>query len=231
MVNSLLSLKRFLGYIQSRLAYKQKIASLTDIKLADIDKVYREVYGTEFMKEIITKSNIRRGFFDFSAFSVLRAPTLYVLCRISKPEVVIETGVADGFSSAFILRALEKNQKGHLYSIDLPNQPGQGLGNNKQTGWLVPEEFKHRWSLIFGSSQNKLPALLQDLGKIDIFFHDSDHSYQNMMFEFNQAWRYLKPRGYLLSDDITENDAFADFVRFKGAKFFLQLFKLGMVIR
>lgn len=48
------------------------------------------------------------------------APFLYVLCRISRPGVVVETGVGPGVSSTFILRALQRNRSGSLISIDLP---------------------------------------------------------------------------------------------------------------
>ena len=44
----------------------------------------------------------------------------YLVCRLLEPAVVVETGVAYGVSSAFILRALEKNGRGVLHSVDLP---------------------------------------------------------------------------------------------------------------
>lgn len=160
--------------------------------------------------------------------SPLRAPAIYVTCRMFKPEIVVETGVASGFSSAFILQALELNQKGRLFSIDLPNQPGQEIEN--ETGWLVPKNLRYRWKLILGSSKEKLPVLLRDLERVDLFYHDSEHSYENMMFEFNTVWKYLKPEGQLLADDITENAAFEEFVREKRCKH-IKLFKLGIAVK
>ena len=50
----------------------------------------------------------------------LLARLCYLSCRLIDPEVVIETGVAYGVSSAFILKALQENDRGTLYSIDLP---------------------------------------------------------------------------------------------------------------
>lgn len=47
-------------------------------------------------------------------------PVLYLTVRLIKPETIVETGVSSGSSSAYILRALYDNQKGKLYSIDLP---------------------------------------------------------------------------------------------------------------
>jgi len=38
-----------------------------------------------------------------------------------KPKIIIETSVASGISSAYILKALEDNDCGKLISIDKPN--------------------------------------------------------------------------------------------------------------
>jgi predicted O-methyltransferase YrrM len=51
---------------------------------------------------------------------------LYAICRILLPRIVVETGVASGFSSASMLQALEDNEVGELYSIDF--HYGDGLG-------------------------------------------------------------------------------------------------------
>lgn len=227
MTINILLCRKFLTYFHAMLSYKQSICRLLNIKLAVVNTLYKEINTSRYMEEISRKSGIRRGFFDFSMLSVLRAPTLYVLCRILKPEIVVETGVAEGFSSSLILYALKKNNKGNLYSIDLPNQPGQNLEEDKTTGWLVPEYLRKRWALILGSSREKLPGLLNNLKKLDIFYHDSDHSYDNMMFEFEEAKKILKPEGILISDDITENDAFFDFCREYNLKT-EKLFKIGI---
>jgi len=63
------------------------------------------------------------------------------MTRILKPEIVIETGVFEGHSSLAILLALEENNKGCLYSIDLPS-PSLPLG--KEPGWIVPEHLRKR---------------------------------------------------------------------------------------
>ncbi len=47
---------------------------------------------------------------------------LYAIVRSLKPETVLETGVASGLASAYILLALRQNKKGKLYSIDLPSE-------------------------------------------------------------------------------------------------------------
>lgn len=127
---------------------------------------------------------------------------LYALVRAVRPRFVVETGVASGMSSAHILRALAANQRGTLYSIDLPNvQQGSVLPQGLATGWVVPESLRGRWNLILGDSRKVLPELIAAVGEIDVFLHDSDHSYESMLFEYEIAFSWLKPGGLLLSDD------------------------------
>jgi hypothetical protein len=46
---------------------------------------------------------------------------IWCLIRHLRAERIVETGVAHGFTSRFILEALESNRAGHLWSVDLPH--------------------------------------------------------------------------------------------------------------
>lgn len=159
---------------------------------------------------------------------------LYAICRILRPRVVVETGVANGVSSGFILQALIRNGSGHLFSIDLPNHDvalirsgvkGYRMDNRlegdsllprgKSPGWLVPDDFRSLWTLKLGLSSELLPDLVRQEDPIDIFLHDSEHTYRNMMFEFKTVWPHLKSGGLLVSDNVNweNNRAFYDFAR------------------
>jgi len=140
-------------------------------------------------------------------------PALYLITRLIKPDCVIETGVASGASSAYILRALHDNKNGQLYSIDLPPD---NLPKGKTSGWLVPQSLRSRWRLYIGDTKELLEPLLHKLGGIDRFFHDSLHTYEHMMWEFRTAWKYLQPGELFLSHDVGANDAFFDFMNEKG---------------
>lgn len=132
---------------------------------------------------------------------------LYVLVRSLKPEVIVETGVSSGESSTFFLQGLEDNKKGKLYSIDLPPEIDQKQLNivfpsGKSHGWIIPDYLRNRWELNLGPSQELLEPMLKRLGSIDIFWHDSLHTYEHMMFEFQTSWKFIKNGGILISDDI-----------------------------
>jgi predicted O-methyltransferase YrrM len=157
---------------------------------------------------------------------------LYVLLRAIRPEVVVETGVALGYSSAYLLQALHDNGTGHLHSIDLPTISADGRVNadgvrdrvhvqsEGETGAVVPDDLRDRWTLTLGPSNPLLTELLERLGRTDVFFHDSDHSYENMTWEYRTAWPHLPPGGWLLSDDVHWNAAFPEFTRTSGGSAF-----------
>jgi hypothetical protein len=134
----------------------------------------------------------------------------YIACRLLRPAVALETGVAYGVTSAFILQALKINQHGALVSIDLPPL---GRNGDSYVGVLIPEELKERWRLFRGPAKRLIPRLLVDLPEIDLFVHDSLHTCRNMMMEFNLIWPRLRPGGILIADDIEGNDAFERFTR------------------
>jgi predicted O-methyltransferase YrrM len=147
------------------------------------------------------------------------AAELYVVARAMKPSVIVETGVASGLSSAHLLRALAENGTGELHSIDLPNvQQGSVLPQGRDCGWIVPPSLRGRWHLHLGDARTLLPAVLESLGRIDVFLHDSDHSYEHMTFEFEQALARLAPRALLMSDDVHLHGAWDDFCAKHGLR-------------
>ena len=133
----------------------------------------------------------------------------YIAIRAFQPETVVETGVANGVSSAYILLALQKNKRGALHSIGLTDP--QYLPVGKPPGWIVPESLRSRWNLLMGDSRGLLPSLLEKLGTIDVFIHDSLHTYDHMLWEYRTAFPFLRPGGLLFSDDASWNSAFPEF--------------------
>jgi predicted O-methyltransferase YrrM len=67
--------------------------------------------------------------------------------------------------------------------------------------------------LQIGKSQDLLGPLLDRLGRIGMFFHDGEHTYENMLFEFRLAWKHLTRGGALLADNVSWNAALSDFAR------------------
>ena len=170
---------------------------------------------------------------------------LYRLLRDLRPEVAVETGVCNGVSTAFLLLAMEDNGEGTLHSVDLPEVAGEeyeegtfwdGKGGavippGKEAGWMVPPELRDRWELVLGRSQDELPPLLERVGPIDFFMHDSEHSYECMSFEFRAAWEALRDGGVLVADDVNVNTAWVEFAREVGREPELLGPKLAMITK
>ena len=140
----------------------------------------------------------------------LFARLCYLACRLATPETVVETGVAYGVSSAYILGAMEQNGGGTLHSVDLPP-----LRREYERFWgvAVPEDLREGWRLHRGASRRVLPGLLRESGPVGLFVHDSLHTRRNMRREFDAVWPSLTPGGLLLADDVERNGAFADLRR------------------
>lgn len=216
---SLLSVKPFLslmkepeivlGYTKAYLLRKRKLSKLTILPIETISDFLKELEKepTPYIKNEFSKQKHSAGD-PVSVFGSFKSAISYVVCRALKPDVIVETGVKDGVSTTYILTALKLNNRGHLYSIDLHDPV---LPKDIKTGWIVPENLKNRWSLIEGKSSEQLPPLLKQLNQIDVFQHDSEHSYENMLYEYETAWKHIREGGILLSDDIRMNDAWRDF--------------------
>lgn len=128
---------------------------------------------------------------------------IYALLRLMKPECVVETGIANGYSSFFILNALKKNKRGRLYSFDV----------SPRSGILLQDEEKHRWNQIIlrGNYREKMEDVISKIPHVDLFIHDSDHSYRWQQFEYDLITTKLKKNSVLLSDDIDTSFAFLDY--------------------
>jgi len=140
------------------------------------------------------------------------------LCRAAwcvtlhtRPEVVIETGVAHGVTSRILLEALRQNDRGHLWSIDLPFPFDRRM--HPDTGVAVNDACRPRWTYLEGSSRQRLPELVAEVGHVEMFIHDSLHTARNTLFELEQAASAMPVGGVMLADDISSHEGFSAFAR------------------
>lgn len=124
------------------------------------------------------------------------------LIRQVKPLIVVETGFCNGFGAEYILKALDDNGAGHLYSID-------PMDVNHCTNGATPEPHTYdanpivhpRFTLIRGLSSHVMVPLVERIGPFDMFIHDSDHAFECQTWEYEAAWSMVKPGGIIVSDD------------------------------
>lgn len=138
---------------------------------------------------------------------------LYAVVRLKEPLIVIETGMGSGVSTTAILSALRG--RGKLISIDPGIPYGRG---DKRVGFLIPEELRKNLEYVKGTSSEKFNLILPSLKHVDVFFHDSDHSYDNVMFELKSMWSKMRGDPTMLIDNYDWSDAPNDFAKEKGLK-------------
>jgi len=164
----------------------------------------KEIRASEFMSNMISR---RDAYGSEGVMGALDCATLYGLTRWSRPTVLVESGGFIGMSSAFILKALadEKLPISKLYSIELSEDCEQGV--------LIPEKLRSSGGFV------PMRGRIEDFLKgdqlprsIDMFLHDSSHSYQHMLWEFRQFWPRLRDGGLLVSHDVQMNSAFPQFI-------------------
>ena len=170
-----------------------------------VSRFAAEMRASDFMAEMIRR---RDAYGSEGAMGAIDCATLYGLTRWLRPAVIIESGGYIGMSSAFILKALadEKLTTAKLYSVELSEHCDQGA--------LIPEELRSassgfvpmRGKVEDFLKRNELPS------SVDMFLHDSSHSYRHMLWEFREFWLRLRDGGLLVSHDVQMNAAFPEFV-------------------
>jgi predicted O-methyltransferase YrrM len=161
-----------------------------------------EIRASDFMAEMIRR---RDAHGSAGLMGSLDCATLYALTRWLRPAVVVESGGFIGMSSAFILKAFvdEGLTTAKLHSIEWNEECEQGV--------LIPDELRPQFVPLRGKvedffERDQLPF------PIDMFLHDSSHSYRHMLWEFRAFWPRLRNGGLLVSHDVNLNAAFPEFV-------------------
>ena len=174
---------------------------LAILSFFQVDPVLLDSYDTEFEEYIrdfeLRLKKPRTTFFEeIFDLGPNMGKFLYLWIRYFRPKLVIETGVAAGASTNTILSALNKNGLGRLESIDITSRVGE----------LIDPKLKANWDLHVinpkvGSSS--IGSILKGKYEASLFLHDSDHSEEWQVIEFEAAITYL-PKGSLIAfDDVT----------------------------
>lgn len=127
----------------------------------------------------------------------------YCIVRTFQPSVVVETGTHDGLGSALLVTALERNRSegspGALHSFDIDGG----------AGWLAAGADPDLYQLHAGDIRQTLPDFLANT-TVDVFIHDSLHTYEHELFEQELALKHGGTDLVLISDNArtdTEGEA------------------------
>ncbi len=158
-------------------------------------------------------------------------PLIFFIVKYSKPKVIVETGVAAGFSSYAILKAIDENKSGKLYSSDFPyfRMPKP----ERFIGIVIPKYLKKHWELFIEGDDINLPIISKKINKIDIFHYDSDKSYNGRKNSLFSLKKNINSDTIIIMDDIQDNSFFYDYVmKLDNSKWYIFKFEgkyIGLV--
>jgi hypothetical protein len=204
------------GVRQRMLLFRQasldRIAALTDAVPADLQRFRRELRESDLPDTLLN-----RGAGIAFTRELPQGALLYLIVRAARPRVAIETGVRPGYSTAWILAALEANGEGQLTSLGPGPTAGRPNGVHDVTvGQFVPPALRSRWTLALGNTEERLREILGSAHQVDLFFYDNGPAADRARFEMHAAWEVLSDRGILLAHHIDANPAWGAFCRLQG---------------
>ena len=126
----------------------------------------------------------------------------YSLVRAVQPDHIVETGTHLGLGSCAIAAALLRNGHGRLTTIDI----------DPDAGYLIEEP----WASAIDRRTGNSVALLTELEDVDIFLHDSLHTYDHEIREFTAIEPNLRSNAIVLSDNAHESTALSDWAERTG---------------
>jgi hypothetical protein len=181
-----------------------KFLKINEKDILDIENDSNRIFGDicEKLINLDTSGKAIKKSIVGTSGSTTRLKVLAYIIKNYDFNLIIESGTQHSLSS-LVMEKFINTVNCSIFSIDIkPNVMPEGLG---KINYII---LKPRIRKSFKSTTR---SLVYANDKI-LFFHDSDHSYENMTFEFNWAWDELKV-ACLVSDDVSENMAFSNFVK------------------
>jgi hypothetical protein len=203
--------------IRQRMLFLRQAAVDRAAALLSVSPTSMKPLRHELQESPLPDTLLARGAGLASTHELPQGALLYLIVRALRPARVVETGIGPGYSTAWILAAMDANHVGELTSLGPGSTVGRAAGLREvAVGQLVPPALRHRWTLALGNSEEKLERLLSDGGRVDLFLYDNGPEVARARFELRSAWASLSGRGVLLAHHIDASPAWAEFCRAQG---------------
>lgn len=162
-------------------------------ELIDFEKLYDSTTGGWHVPPGIIKINqFKKELYPIIFYDSVEQEVghfYYVIVKMLKPAIVLETGVSRGYSTTCVASALFENGKaGHIYAIDPADYPH-----------IWPEKLKAYITWIPKRSQDALQDV--NMKKYDLLIIDSLHDYDTCAWEVINFEPLLKVGGIILMHD------------------------------
>lgn len=129
----------------------------------------------------------------------------YALVRAAQPDHVVETGTHLGLGTCAIAAALLRNGHGRLTTIDVDPAAGHLIGQP--------------WASVIDRRTGSSLDVLGQLRDVDVFLHDSLHTYEYETRELTTVAPNLRANAIVLSDNAHESSALSDWAERSGRRY------------
>jgi hypothetical protein len=183
------------------------VAAVSGAKIGHVRAWVQELEDDRELFDHVTtrlSSNPRRGICATEPRWARRAGW-YALIRATQPDHVVETGTQLGLGSCAIAAALLRNGRGRLTTVDIDPEAGHLIGG--------------RWADVIDQHTGSSTDLLAKLADVDMFIHDSLHTYDYETEELAAVEPNLLPDALVLSDNARESAALSDWAERTGRHF------------
>ncbi len=180
------------------------VSAVTGAEIAQVRAWMRELQDDHDLAGHVTRrlsSNPRRGVCAKEPHWARRFGW-YAFVRATEPDHVVETGTHLGLGSCALAAALLRNGHGRLTTIDIDPEAGHLIGEP--------------WAGVIDRRTGSSIDVLAELTDVDIFLHDSLHTYDYEAKELTAVAPKLSAGAIILSDNAHESAALSDWAERSG---------------
>jgi predicted O-methyltransferase YrrM len=183
------------------------VSQISSLPISEVEAYFTELETDfEFANQLTEKGKrLRRRYELMFPIPYARRIAWYVLVRIFKPNVVVESGTEKGLGSLIINRALEKNGIGQLHTLDIDIYAGS----------LFDAQDREKINLVIGDSIESIGRI----SEIDFFIQDSNHSIDHEILELKALEKQLSKNSIVISDNAHDSNALFEWSKRMGRNY------------
>lgn len=178
------------------------IAHVTSTSVESVRKYFNEILTDKAFKLHIEEGFRLSGYDKNVEVKIGRRVGWYAIARITKPSVIVETGVDHGVGACILTKALMLNESegfsGSYFGTDIDLTAGQ----------LLRDDYSRVGKILYGDSLKSLDSFNK---KIDLFINDSDHSSDYEYLEYKKVLGKLSSTAIIIGDNAHVTDSLARF--------------------
>jgi predicted O-methyltransferase YrrM len=125
---------------------------------------------------------------------------LYNLARSLSPDIIVEIGTFRGYSGAYFLQALEDQNKGILYTVDVLSYNKFSEEELEENHQIAMENLRSVGSRFISVIRSPKEARW-NTDPIDLLYIDGDHSYEACLRDLEIYELWVRKYGIILIHD------------------------------